>query len=304
MTLKCGIVDVGSNTMRLSIYQWEGERFRLLIHKKEMAGLAGYIQDGTMSSEGIECACGVLKQFQEILKNLNVHDMYVFGTAPLRNITNTETALDVIRSVTGLDVDVLSGAQEAHYSFVGATSCSDMRGSGLLTDIGGGSTELVSYENGVVTSECSLAIGSLSLHTTYVNGLFPTKAERKSIKERIRQELEFSKDAGIACHHLVGVGGTIRAAAKLCDAQVDGESHRRILLASDVKRLYKMLKNGDRNALQHILKTVPDRIHTVVPGLAILKTICKEYEVETISVSTCGVREGYLLEKVMGGQKK
>ena len=190
MTLKCGIVDVGSNTMRLSIYQWEGEKFRLLIHKKEMAGLAGYIQDGTMSSEGIECACGVLKQFQEILKNLNVHDMYVFGTAPLRNITNTEAALDVIRSVTGLDVDVLSGAQEAHYSFVGATSCSDMRGSGLLTDIGGGSTELVSYENGVVTSECSLAIGSLSLHTTYVNGLFPTKAERKSIKERIRQELE------------------------------------------------------------------------------------------------------------------
>ena len=46
MTLKCGIVDVGSNTMRLSIYQWEGEKFRLLIHKKEMAGLAGYIQDG------------------------------------------------------------------------------------------------------------------------------------------------------------------------------------------------------------------------------------------------------------------
>ena len=189
--MKCGIVDVGSNTMRLSIYHWEDDRqFKLLMHKKEMAGLASYIQDGVLSDSGILVACRVLAGFKALLDNLDVDRMYVFGTAPLRNIVNTEDALETIRAITGVEVEVLTGAQEADFSFLGATYGGGAPGSGLVADIGGGSTELVAYTDRRITSKCSLPMGSLSLYAKYVEGLFPTKKERGTIRQQVELELE------------------------------------------------------------------------------------------------------------------
>ena len=173
--MKCGIVDLGSNTIRLSIYQWEGRQFKLLMNKKEMAGLAGYIQDGVLTDKGIEVACQILAAFRHLLENLEIRQMHVFATASLRNIVNTQEALDTIFSATGLQVQVLSGSQEAELSFLGATAGGGAPAAGLLVDIGGGSTELVAYDNGSITSGCSLPVGSLSLYSRYVTGLFPTK---------------------------------------------------------------------------------------------------------------------------------
>ena len=64
------------------------------------------------------------------------------------------------------------------------------------------------------------------------------------------------------------------------------------------------LKKGDRATLRLILQSVPERVHTILPGLAILTAVLKAYQVETVSVSSCGVREGYLLDRVMGVKEK
>lgn len=298
--MKCGIVDVGSNTIRLSIYHWEGRNFKLLMNKKEMAGLAGYIKNGVLSDSGVLVACRVLAGFKALLRNFDIDQLHVFGTASLRNIVNTEEALETIRAVTGLGVEVLSGAEEAAFSFQGATVGGGAPGDGLLADIGGGSTELVSYQNGTITSGCSLPMGSLSLFTRYVSGLFPTKEERKAIRAHVEGELEKARTAGLHCSHLTGVGGTIRAAAKLCNDLSGADPDNRVIPVGEIRALYKDLKKGDQDTLRQILRSVPDRVHTILPGLAILTAVLKAYEVETVSVSTCGVREGYLLNRVMG----
>ena len=271
--MKCGIVDVGSNTMRLSIYHWEGRRFKLLMNKKEMAGLAGYIKEGVLSDSGILVACRVLAGYKALLDNFDIKELHVFGTAPLRNIVNTEEALDTIRAVTGVGVEVLSGADEAALSFLGATVGGGAPAAGLLADIGGGSTELVAYENCAITSGC---------------------------RNRVESELERARTAGVHCAHLTGVGGTIRAAAKLYNACSGADPANRVIPAEELRGLYKELKKGDQGTLRQILRTAPDRVHTILPGLVILNAVVKSYGVETISVSACGVREGYLLQRVMG----
>ena len=298
--MKCGIVDLGSNTIRLSIYHWEGRQFKLLMNKKEMAGLAGYIKDGVLSDRGILVACQVLAGFKALLENFDIRDIHVFATASLRNIVNTEDAVDTIRSVTGLPVEVVSGSDEATFSFFGATVGGGAPATGLLADIGGGSTELVSYENGVITSGCSLPMGSLSLFTKHVSGLFPTRDERRAMRNEVEAELERAKTAGVHSAHLTGVGGTIRAAAKLCNDISGADQSNRNIPAEAIRALYKDLKKGDQATLRQILRIVPDRVHTILPGLAILNAVLKSYEVETVLVSTCGVREGYLLRRVMG----
>ena len=298
--MKCGIVDLGSNTIRLSIYHWEGRQFKLLMNKKEMAGLAGYIKDGVLSDRGILVACQVLAGFKALLENFDIRDIHVFATASLRNIVNTEDAVDTICSVTGLPVEVVSGSDEAAFSFLGATVGGGAPATGLLADIGGGSTELVAYENGVITSGCSLPMGSLSLFTRHVSGLFPTREERHAIRDEVEAELERAKTQGIRCTHLTGVGGTIRAAAKLCNDLSGADQSNRSIPAEEIRALYKDLKKGDQATLRQILRIVPDRVHTILPGLAILNAVLKSYEVETVLVSPCGVREGYLLRRVMG----
>ena len=298
--MKCGIVDVGSTTIRLSIYQWEGRTFKLLMNKKEMAGLAGYIKNGVLSDSGILVACRVLAGFKELLHNFDIADLYVFGTASLRNIVNTEEALETIQAVTGGNVEVRSGADEAAFSFLGATVGGGAPGTGLLADVGGGSTELVAYQNGAITSGCSLPMGSLSLFTKYVSGLFPTREERKAIRAEVSTELEKARTAGLQCDHLTGVGGTFRAAAKLCNDLSGADPDNKVIPAEEIRSLYKGLKKGDQDTLKQILRSVPDRVHTILPGLAILKSILDAYQVSTVTVSTCGVREGYLLHRVMG----
>ena len=297
--MKCGIVDVGSNTIRLSIYHWEGRTFKLLMNKKEMAGLAGYIKDGVLSDSGILVACRVLAGFKALLRNFDIDALHVFGTASLRNIVNTEEALETIKAVTGAHVEVLSGADEAALSFLGATVGGGAPDSGLLADVGGGSTELVAYRDGAITSGCSLPMGSLSLFTRHVSGLFPTGEERKAIRADVKEELRKAKTAGLRCSHLTGVGGTFRASAKLCNDLSGADPDNRIIPAGEFRALYKGLKKGDQNTLRQILRSVPDRVHTILPGLAILTAILDAYEVSTVSVSACGVREGYLLRRVM-----
>ncbi len=290
----CGIVDMGSNTVRLSIYRYDGEDFKLLLSKKEIVGLAGYVKDGILSAEGIAQAAQAAAGFHTLLNNLDIDEFHVFATASLRNTVNTAEAVAAIRAAAGVEVSVISGSEEAALSYLGALhGAPETEGANLLVDIGGGSTELVVHEGGEILSGDSLPIGSLSLHTQHVSGLFPTEGEAKAIRRHIRQALD--EVGPQPCPHLRGVGGTIRAAGKLC-----GLAPGQVLPAKALRQLYHRLKKGDRQAFRDILRVAPERIHTLLPGLMILNAILKRYAVETVDVSAQGVREGYLLTHVLG----
>ena len=294
----CGIVDLGSNTIRLSIYHWEGQDFRLLLNKKTMAGLAGYVQGGVLSDSGILVACRTLSSYRALLDNFQVSKMHVFATASLRNISNTGEAVETIRDVTGIPVEVLSGDEEAALSFKGAVLPGGVS-TGLLADIGGGSFELVSYEDMSITSACSLPVGSLSLYTRFVNGLFPTPEERKAMRAYVEEQLDRARTAGVRRSRLCGVGGTIRALNKLSVDVFHKPPESRSMTAEELRELYKLLKKDGRDKLRQILHAAPDRVHTLVPGLVILNTIIKAYGVEQVTASSSGVREGYLMDRVM-----
>lgn len=88
--MKYAIVDLGSNTIRLSVYQTQEDgRFRLLFSEKETAGLANYISGGRMRPEGIVRAGEVLMDFKRLLMQFAMEELHVFATASLRNIRNT-----------------------------------------------------------------------------------------------------------------------------------------------------------------------------------------------------------------------
>ncbi len=295
----CGVVDVGSNTVRLSIYRCENGTYQLLMHRKVMAGLASYAQDNVLSPEGVRVVCRVLSSYRSLLDNLDIESMYVFATASLRNISNTEEVTDRILTDTGLSVDVISGREEAELSFLGAAQ-DIICDSGLLMDLGGGSTELLQYENREILSACSLPVGALNLFNRFVSRLHPAESERKAIRNEVREQLQLEKITLRPALHICGVGGTVRAACNIANHFFGRPQECRMLTAEELKQLMKRMKNMDRETMRVILKLTPDRIHTIVPGLLVLDTIFKYCKAEDITASTCGVREGYLRKYVLG----
>ena len=112
--MKQAVIDIGSNSMRLSVYETtETGTFTILFKDKIMAGLAGYVEEGALSPEGITRAILGLRSFRGTLRALNIPQVAVFATASLRNIRNTAQAVAEIQRGTGFAIEVLSGEEEA-----------------------------------------------------------------------------------------------------------------------------------------------------------------------------------------------
>lgn len=145
--MKQAVIDIGSNSIRLSLYETDGQSFKILFREKIVAGLAGYVEGGKLSAEGVECTCAGLLSFCGILQTLAIDRISVFATASRRNISNTEQVLSVIRVATGYLVEVISGEGEALFGCAGAMQELCLTG-GAFLDIGGASTENVTFEAG------------------------------------------------------------------------------------------------------------------------------------------------------------
>jgi exopolyphosphatase/guanosine-5'-triphosphate,3'-diphosphate pyrophosphatase len=161
------------------------------MNKKTIAGLSGYVTDGRLSEAGIAKAATILKRFKGIMTNFNIENYSVFATASLRNVSNTQEALVRIEEATGIKVDLISGEEEARLGFVGAMHAV-RADEGLFIDIGGGSTELLCFENQEIQQALSLPVGSLNLFIRHVNALVPTNKEIQDIKKSVVFELEKS----------------------------------------------------------------------------------------------------------------
>lgn len=297
-----GLVDLGANSIRLSIYRAEGERVLPLISRKETAGLSAYVAGGALSKAGIEKACRVLSGFREILENFGIERMHVFATASLRNITNTEEAVERIQKATGILVDVLSGADEARLDYVGASRGAGIL-DGLLIDIGGGSTELAEFEEGQVVSAASMPVGSLNMYLKSAQGgLIPDKAALRAIRTDVRTELDKLSFARDEYPRIYGVGGTIRATAKLANDLYALAPDNREISYENLREILRLFRASKRTALEAILRIAPERVHTLIPGMTILRTVMRRFSGDGILAGDCGVREGYLYERVLGGK--
>ena len=303
MLMNYAIIDMGSNTMRMCVYRYDDEKIIPVISKKEVAGLAGYIKDGLLEPDGIIKACGTLNDFKHIASRfVQEHEIRVFATASLRGLINQEQVLEMIRLETGIYPEVLSGEEEARLSFTGALRYSNCR-DGIMIDIGGASTELVRFHDGKPAELVSIPIGCLRLYVDHVSQVIPNHDERKQIKKEIRDRF----DRYIDWAHtqqlplMLGVGGTVRAVHKL-SSEIFSKPSDPYVKAEHVREILDMLKDNTSQIFLTVYRQIPERTHTIATGLMILKEAIKRFQCESIYISKYGIREGYLIDRVLGSQ--
>ena len=298
------IVDVGSNTVRLNIYKLEYGNLSLVLNKKESVGLASYVKNGQMMPSGINRVSQVLMDFKTLLDDLQISNINVFATAALRNARNSEAAIAEVEKRAGVKVQVISGEMEAELDFIGASHAVEVK-DGLLVDIGGGSTELVPYKDGKMKQAISLPLGSLNTHDKFVTGILPTKADRKAIKEAIKAEIAKYPELKKGKYPIIcGVGGTCRAANKLNTDMFRLPMESTTIKFANLKKMIRILENKDEevvsvDTLDILLRVVPDRVRTLLPGMIVLETVAKYFGSESIEVTNAGVRDGFLYKFVV-----
>lgn len=295
-----GVMDIGSNTIRLSLYDVENRAdIKQILNKKKVVGLARYINnEKIMSKRGIEKAIFTLNNFKKIIERNRLEEMFIFATASLRNIKNTEEVLKKIKEETGMDVTVLSGKEEAFYGFVGATYKKNID-NGVMIDVGGGSTELVFINEGQIQESISIPIGSLNMYSKFISKLIPSKEEGKEIKKAVINELNKINLESQEYEFAYGIGGTVRGTVKLNNEIFNMINENREVSFTNIKSIIKTFYNEPKQIISNIIDVVPDRIHTILPGMIILKTIMKYYGCKSIISSEFGIREGYVIEKVI-----
>lgn len=297
------VIDIGSNTVRLSVFRIEDGKALNLFNEKQTVGLAGYRENGYLTEEGIRALIETLAHFIYILDQLDaIRHTHAIATASIRNIKNSEEVLRRVKETLDLDIEILSGEEEARLAFVGAAGTIEGHLNGVLTDIGGGSTEIVLFEKGRVVESASLDIGSLSVFRDYVDGLFIDNDERKEVDERLKFLLNAQDIPRVHYPILCAVGGSARATLKMYNTLFDEHPDNDEMNPDDLKTLMKhLLDIDDKEKMEIILKVKADRVHTLLPGLTILYRIAKYFHVDKIAVTQTGIREGYVISRIIGG---
>lgn len=298
-----GIIDIGSNTIRMAVYLIEGGHFEQLMKRKATVGLASYVEDGIMQPEGIDKAVETILEYKKFLYCFKITQVTAFTTAALRNAKNSSQAVGEIEHRTGIKIQVISGDEEATLDFIGATHSLN-NSSGLLIDIGGGSTEIVTYRDRQIQYKTSLPIGSLGFAKKYVSGILPTMQECMEMHGEAEATIGAAADfMTISEAEIVGIGGTFKGACALNNELFNLPAVNRRLETKNIRTLISTFVS-DMGMTQKmaitLMRSVPERLQTIIPGLIIASVLSRRFQSHWITYSDSGVREGYIYDRIIG----
>ncbi|MEM9495167.1 MAG: Ppx/GppA family phosphatase, partial [Pseudomonadota bacterium] len=294
------VVDIGSNSVRLVIYEGSARAPAVICNEKALCGLGrDMTADGALNPDAAQAALATLARFARLLQAHGSPPTYVLATAAVREASDGGRFVDAVKSF-GFDVQVLSGAQEAELAAYGVVSF-EPDATGIVGDMGGGSLELIALKNGDIKDAASLSIGPLTVMAQ--SGGDMARA-RKIIQAGVDRVAWIEKRQSKT---LYSVGGAWRAVAKIhmrLRKYPLSVLHRYEMTRAQVFDICELISRQSRQSLVEIPGIPRRRIDTLPYAAIVLKTVIERAGVEKIVVSSGGVREGILYRELSPADRK
>ena len=296
------VIDLGTNTILMVTARIDPDgSIHLLGDEHEIARLGrGVDASRRILPESFDRVEGFLLRYREIARSLGADRIVAFGTSALRDAANREEFIDEMQRRTGIRIEVISGADEAELTFIGATYGKQTgHARRVVIDIGGGSTEIALGTSEALEQSRSVDIGAVRISERYLSSYPASTACLAEAVEEIRSELGkvFDLDGDLEA---VGVAGTVTtlgaidAGLQSFNAEaLDGWKLSRASISEQVRRLSSM-------TLEEIAATpqIPSqRADVILGGALILDEFMRRYDLPYIVVSTRGLRYGILLKE-------
>lgn len=291
---KRAVIDIGSNSVRLVIYDGPARAPLSICNEKALCGLGrDMTEKGRLNPNAVSDAMATLVRFQTLLAEHGNPPTYAFATAAMRTAKDGESFIKSVREL-GIDVSIISGEEEADLAALGVLSF-DPVANGIVGDMGGGSLELVAIKKNGVGDKISLPIGPLSLMQQVGNDL----QAAKKIVEKELDSVSFLQNG--KTDTLYAVGGAWRAIARIhmrLRSYPLSVLHRYELTTAQAYEICDLVSGQSRRSLEEIPGIPKRRIDTLPFASAIMKLVLQRMSAKRVIVSAGGVREGLLYRQL------
>ncbi len=307
MSQRAGIVDLGSNTTRLVIYDYEpGRRFRLADEVREVVRLReGMGETNILRAAAIDRSLNALRMFRALSDAMEVDDVTVVATSATRDAGNSASFIARAQAETGWKLRTLSGEEEGYYGALGGINSTGLQ-EGFVIDLGGGSAQIVEVRGGLPGRTASLPLGALRLTELYLGADKVTHSRVEAMLGFVRGQLApldwFRARPG---DELVTIGGTIRNLAQVEQVRHNFPLETLQGYVLGAEELHELADQLWRMTLKR-RSAVPglhfDRADIIHAGALVYDALLRHGGFDAATVTRQGLREGVFYERFLAGQ--
>jgi exopolyphosphatase/guanosine-5'-triphosphate,3'-diphosphate pyrophosphatase len=304
--MRLGVLDIGSNTGHLLVVDAHGGAAPMPAYSyKEPLRLAEHLDEaGAVTPEGVEALTGFVSQALVVAEDKGCEEILGFATSAVRDAGNTDEVLKHVHDLTGVEIGVLSGEDEARLTFLAVRRWFGWSSGRLAVfDIGGGSLEIAAGADEAPDIAQSLPLGAGRVTREWLREDPPPTQAVRELRRRIRADI--ARDAGALLRggspdHAVGTSKTFRSLARVCGAAPSGEGLlvRRVLpadvLAKKLPELVAMT-NAEKAELPGVSG---NRAHQLLAGALVADAVMDIFGLDQLEICPWALREGVILERL------
>jgi exopolyphosphatase/guanosine-5'-triphosphate,3'-diphosphate pyrophosphatase len=286
-----GVIDIGSNSVRLVAYDRHNRAPVPMFNEKSLCGLGREVAvSGYLPADGVEQALSALKRFRALCDLMRVEKLYVLATAAARRAVNGPAFIADVRAILGTEVHVLTGSEEARLAALGVLA-GNFQPAGLAGDLGGGSLELIEVGGKANGEGVSLELGGLALRDASGKNL---KKASRIVQDAFATVPRLRVAQG---RDIIAIGGTWRAIARLHMAKIGYPLNVLHGYTADARAMMEFcsdLQKVDIDQMPAISEISKERRPLIAYGALVLEHLLRQSGAARFVVSTSGVREGML----------
>ena len=302
MAKRTAIIDIGSNSSRLVIYEKTSRfGFHLICEQKSKVriGEGAYMQGGMLQPLAMQRAFNALDGFKKTIETYKAKKVVCVATSALRDAPNAKAFTSIVKKHLGISIKIIDGDTEAYLAAVAALNLLQID-EAITVDIGGGSADLALIKEGKIVQTYSLDLGTVRLKELFYDRLSEPKKAAKAASKQIVSLLE-SMPASFRSHRIVAIGGSLRALAKAIMKQQHyplDKLHAFVYQVDDWVDYFDEIALCKPKALKHY-GVKKSRFDTIREGTLIFRHIIDAVGAKEVITSSAGVREGVYLTHLL-----
>jgi len=298
--MRLGVLDVGSNTVHLQVVDTSpGARPNPTFNYKEELRLTKYLtNDNLISDEGVEKLRGSIKRAIEQSISVQTQELLPFATSAIREANNGEQIINSINKDFHIDLQVLSGEEEAKLTFLAARRWFGWSSGRLLViDIGGGSLEMAAGVDEAPEVAASLPLGAARLTKDFLLGDPYTDKSIRSLRDHIENKLEQILPSLVKYQETdrsIATSKTLRTLARLSGDWFGGSGKN--ITAEVIRKISAKLSEMDEASRAKLPGVSENRASQIVAGAFVAESVMRNLDIKELEICPWALREGVVLK--------
>ena len=305
MLKQLAVIDIGSNTVRLQISEvLERKRYSVILEEKDTIRLGEEVfKKGFFGPDSFEKARLTMLKFKQIVQQKNIEHIRAVATAGFREAANQQMMLDYLRKETGINIEVISGEEEARMIAMGVLANFDLAGrTALIIDIGGGSAEIITANSKDITDIQSMSLGCTRLTRYFLKNL-PVKAHQLEMLENHIDNVLEEIEPNTVLHPvdiIIGTGGSLNNITEIIykDKKESLNAPAREVSLEQVRKLNEELYKKDEKERLQMPGLDKKRVDIILAAGKVIERVMELYGINSFISLSKGLRDGLTLDTI------